>query len=224
MGRWILTAADRDADGKIAVDRSLADLLPPLPAAEDNRDKNNPIIEPLPRRQLAGSAAVVVLLALALFALSRSTAPATSVVVRPAAPVPTAAAPPINRLELATSAPTIAPPTIARMIVAYAAPGGDVLGPILLPAAALARYGDGWIQVAWHSGRVWVRTSDAPSLALASLADLQPPTPAPVVIVPPAAPIGQQAAPAEPTTDRTHERSTPDDRGPPTSVPAFTVR
>ncbi len=219
MGSWKVTPADRDEEGKIKVDRTLADLLPPLPVAPDSGDE--PADEPvlLSSRQFAGSAAAVLLLSLALFALSGQTAPATRVAVLPSAPVPTVA-----RRE-PTAAPPTAAPTTAAMVVAYAAPGGDVLGPILLPTAAVARFGTDWAEVTWQGGRVWVRVSDAPSLEVAELPDLQPPAPLPVVIAPapPAAPVAQQSA-APPAPDRTHERAMPFDRGPPTPVVPYTVR
>jgi hypothetical protein len=219
MGRWILTEADRDTDGKILVDRSLADLLPPLPVAPDSGDEPDERPQ-LSRRQLVGSGAVVVLLALALFALSQQAAPATSVIVRPAAPVPTVARP-----TASISTPTIAP--AAPMVVAFAEPDGAVLGPILLPTAAVARFGSDWVEVTWQGGRVWVRLSDAPGLEIARLPDLQPPTSAPVVVIPPAAapPAAVQGAPAIAPTAHSSNHARPDDSpGPPTSVPAFTVR
>jgi hypothetical protein len=69
-------------------------------------------------------------LVLALIAAARQVAPA---VEQPRAQ-PTAAP-----TVLPTNPPTAAP--AVRMVVAYAAPGGDVLGPIVVPAAAVARFG-----------------------------------------------------------------------------------
>ena len=104
----------------------------------------------------------------------------------------------------------------------WAEPSGAILGAVPLPGEAGDRFGHDWAEVTWQGGRVWVRVSDALGLEIASLPDLRPPTPAPIVIAAP--PAAVQVAPVEPTTDRTHARSVPDDRGPPTSVPAFTVR
>jgi hypothetical protein len=65
-----------------------------------------------------------------------------------------------------------------------------------------------------------VRTSDTPDLELAGLADLAPPTPAPVYRPPV---VGPQAAHAvEPTLDRTRQRSSDERR--PTAVLPYTVR
>jgi hypothetical protein len=217
----IIGVTPRESDEPLfaAVLRDTLAAVDAAPAApEGDKPASRP---PLSRRQLVGSGAVVALLALTLFALSRQTAPAASVIVRPAAPVPTASQP------TAAPQPTIVPPTIARMVVAYAAPGGDVLGPIVLPTAAVARFGDGWAEVTWQGGRVWVRLSDAPDLEIASLPDLQPPTPAPIVVQPAAPPIAaDSAAPAEaaPTAHSSNHERPALDRTTPTAVSPYTVR
>ena len=48
------------------------------------------------------------------------------------------------------------------MVVAFAAPGGDVLGPIPEPppGAITARWGDSWLATTWEANTVWVRAAD----------------------------------------------------------------
>lgn len=83
------------------------------------------------------------------------------------------------------------PPPL-RYVTAWAAPGGDVLGPIPEPAtsALLGRWGDGWVATSWQGGTVWIRAADI-GLNLANLAPQIAPAPAYV-----SAPDAPQAAPA----------------------------
>jgi len=147
---------------------------------------------------------------------------------------PTAAAVPTPGLViLIATAPAIVPPTAipqqvvyaqapaaaapdVRYVVAFAAPGGDVLGPIPAPAlqALIARWGDQWVATMHDGTTVWVRVSELGG----SIANVQPaPPPAPPVVrqeipaapiiapnLPPPPPVAEQppaptVAPAVPT-------------------------
>jgi hypothetical protein len=102
-----------------------------------------------------------------------------------------------------------------RYVVAFAAPGGDVLGPIPEPAAGtiMARYGDAWLATSWEGSTVWIRAADVGM----QIADLAPP-PAPQVVVQPvyvSAPAPAYAAPT-PTEQSYQVASDP----PPAAAPA----
>ena len=88
----------------------------------------------------------------------------------PAAIYPTA----VPQVQAAYQAAPVSAPV--RMVVAFAAPGGDVLGPIVEPTigAIVARFGDGWVGTIHDGGMVWVRTAD---LGL-NLANVEPAAPA----------------------------------------------
>jgi len=122
---------------------------------------------------------------------------------------------------LIATAPAIVPPTAipaavvyaqapapeapaVRYVVAFAAPGGDVLGPIPAPALAalIARWGDAWVATLHDGNTVWVRVSELGG----SIANVQPaPPPPPIVreeipiapivapnVPPPPAPVAEQ--------------------------------
>lgn len=177
---------------------------------------------PRSRRDIIGTAAIVVvtLIGVAIVAWSPPAAPSA-----PPAPVPTVAP---------TLAPTIAStagPVLDRAIVAYAAPGGDVIGAIEPGRPyTLAARAPGWVQLAIAgSGLVWVRAgdiivdpaalarlplapADLPLAATAAPADLPALPPAPAAApadlpqLPPAA-CSQATAPHQVT------RQVVDDRG-----------
>jgi hypothetical protein len=95
----------------------------------------------------------------------------------PAIPTPTL---PIVLIQTATPAPIVPTPAAVvnvlppvRYVTAWAAPDGDVLGPIPAPRLAdvLARYGDTWVMVPWEAGQVWVRAAD---VGLPNVADIAP--------------------------------------------------
>jgi hypothetical protein len=103
------------------------------------------------------------------------------IVATPAAAV--APTPQLPIIMIATQ-PAIVPPTTVppiqvaalqpvtpRYVVAFAAPDGDVLGPIPAPAtsALLGRWGDGWVATLWEDATVWIRAADI-GLSLANLA------------------------------------------------------
>jgi hypothetical protein len=93
-------------------------------------------------------------------------------------------------------------PATVRYVTAWAAPGGDVLGPIPwnTDSPMLGRFGDGWILTQWGNGQVWVRASDI-GLNLPNLAPAIAPQPGPRAVYveqPPAAP---QAPEVNYTTD-----------------------
>lgn len=126
---------------------------------------------------------------------------------------PASAASPGPIVILATAAPPVDAARV-RYITAWAAPGGDVLGPIPEPHSFTARYGDGWLAVAWENGTVWVRVADLLN-APADLANLAPeptaptgpsapePAQAPVIMAAPAT-----FAPPEPTAEQAKRDST----------------
>lgn len=192
MTTWTPTADDRDEQGRIklpapprAID-PLAQTALPLPNASAS-----PITprSTSPRLLVAGVLAGLIVAAalIALISFALPVAPAARPTARATlAPSPVAAPP----------APSPAP--IAPAVVAFAAPGGDVLGPIDARQAYhfVARYGDAWLQAdVPGSSRVWVRRADLrldgdDLAAIAALPDLVPPTPAPApaLVVAPAAP------------------------------------
>jgi hypothetical protein len=121
-------------------------------------------------------------------------------------PPATAAAPTaLPRSAMAAPTATSAP----RLIDAYAAPGGDVIGPIdanTIRYRILARSGADWMQVdaGGTTGRVWFRRQDLPldQVDLAELTaapDLATPTAAPRPTDPPA-PTSGPAPPCDPDT------------------------
>jgi hypothetical protein len=94
-----------------------------------------------------------------------ASAPAVAVQPTPALPViiiqkePAPAAPVVERAPVQQPAMQPAEP---HYVVAFASPGGDVLGPIPMPAlsALLGRWGDGWVMTDWQGGQVWIRAAD----------------------------------------------------------------
>ncbi len=182
MTTWTPTAADRDESGKIKLTqdtpRSLADLLPPSVAAVAAPARPAaPAVSGRVQLAVAISAGLLLVFALSyLIGMRSPAAPAAT----PPSPAPSPVASP--------AAPTAAPQVAA--VVAFAAPGGDVLGPISAAQAYhfTGRYGDGWLQSdVPGSGRVWIRRADLlldPSdlAAVARLPDLAPP---PTAVPPP---------------------------------------
>src|SRR5437868_174649 len=142
-----------------------------------------------PRARLSQVLSMPVLIALVIFALLAGTALISRLGSSTAAAVPTPSLP-IIILATAQAQPLptpaavvqlVAPAQARRWVTAFAAPRGDVLGPIPEPAASaiLARYGNDWVMVAWQAGQVWIRAAD---LGL-GLADIAPQiAPAPQVI------------------------------------------
>jgi hypothetical protein len=142
-----------------------------------------------PRARLSQVLPLPVMIAVIIFALLAGTALISRLGSSTAAAVPTPSLP-IIILATAQAQPlptpaavvqVIAPAQARRWVTAFAAPGGDVLGPIPEPAASaiLARYGNDWVMVAWQAGQVWIRAAD---LGL-GLADIAPQiAPAPQVI------------------------------------------
>lgn len=178
--------ADRDTQGRIAVDaanRSLANLLPPPALAAP------PPAGTERRAQLAGLVVVLVALGLgALFFLRPAPTPAT-----PAAAVPTAAPAPPSAAEAALPVPTAvgAACTVLRAAPTYYAPAGA-------PTGDAAERGQACALVAWHSGLpewrqvriaggapVWIGANRLSITSTASLVDLAPPpaTQTPIVII-----------------------------------------
>jgi hypothetical protein len=194
------TDADRDSDGKIltldqlllssraaiaapqAERDDLADLLPPVAAPADQTIQRRP----LTKAELATIAALGLLL-VGLLAYLWASAPAL-----PAAPPSRPAATRTSGGSAALPSPLPAAPPAMRH--AYSAP--DVpLGMIESTRAITptAHYGAGWIQAdVQGSGRIWLRASDWPELAIVGL-DLTPrkATAAPAVVAPLATPEPQ---------------------------------
>jgi len=179
------TDDDRDDQGFVKVPspprnpepRSLADLLP---ATDVQRPTT---IRPLTRQDVISAAVVVPLLLAALLYISSSSTP-TAPVTPPRAPTAPAA----------TSAPVPTAPPIVAMLPAFAAPDGAQLGAIEATRAITptAHYGSAWIQAdVAGSGRIWLRASDWPQLAIVG-PDLAPrPTRAPAVVIATATPEPQ---------------------------------
>src|SRR5262245_32694319 len=173
-GKIIVGGGPLDAlyqDTRQALGGAMATEAPPAPA--------RPVIRPVlsGRAQLVLAGGAGLLLVFALSYLIGARAPSTVPGTTTPAPAPSAVATP--------PAPTVAP--LPPSIVAFAAPGGDVLGPIDARQAYhfVGRYGDGWLQAnVPGSGRVWVRRADLQLdrdnlAAIAALPDLTPPTPLP---------------------------------------------
>lgn len=167
------------------------------------------------RLELAGLVCGL-LLAAVLIVLINHLMPAQEPPRAPA--LPTAAAAPGVVGNQPTSAPTPSPTAATVMVVGWAAPDGAVLGPVPLPVAATARFGDEWLGFPWNGGIVWIRRSDWPSAPLAGLPDLTPPTPAPIVVWQPPAAV-EQVAPTRSAYEMPADR-----RPPPTRVAPWQVR
>jgi hypothetical protein len=73
-------------------------------------------------------------------------------------------------------------PPAVRYVVAFAAPNGDVLGPIVAPQvdAITGRWGDNWLSTLHDGATVWIRVADL-GANLANLAPA-PASPAPQVV------------------------------------------
>jgi hypothetical protein len=113
----------------------------------------------------------------------------------PQLPIIMIATAPVEPLPTPVAMIAVQPPI--RYVVAFAAPDGDILGPIPAPpaSAVLARYGSAWVLVPWESGQVWLRAAD---VGLPDVADLAPPAPAVVYIASqPAEAAPTLAAPAQ---------------------------
>lgn len=103
----------------------------------------------------------------------RSEAPAA-----PAIPTPAIAQPIVviqKEPAAAPAQPVINQPAMPRMVVAFAAPNGDVLGPIEAPdlGALVARWGDQWLATMHDGAMVWIRVSELGG----SLANVAPAAP-----------------------------------------------
>ncbi|MDQ2995712.1 MAG: hypothetical protein M3R61_01460 [Chloroflexota bacterium] len=156
---------DRDDRGFVTVpapapseSRSLADLLPPASAA-----RLAPAKQPIRRSELISSGVAVLLACGVLLYLAGS---------RPASAPQAVPAPPHTRGDgVATPSPipAAAPAVAGRLLIAFGAPDGNPLGAIESTRAITptAHYGDAWIQAdVQGSGRIWLRASDAPDLAI----------------------------------------------------------
>jgi hypothetical protein len=191
------TDADRDPDGKIlTLDQLLASsrqaIAGPRQAADDVPD---PQALPPPHGQarswLAGSARLTPALIAAVLVVLLLLGGVALWFGRARAPVMTPTTD--RRPPTAAPAATIVPHPIAQFL-AFAAP--DVpLGMIESTRAITptAHYGAGWIQAdVQGSGRIWLRASDWPELAIVGL-DLTPrkATAAPAVVAPLATPEPQ---------------------------------
>lgn len=130
-----------------------------------------------------GMVAIVAILLLIVGAIGRIRSEPAAVV---AIPTPAIAQPIIIIATPQTMAyPTAVPqaqqaayaPAVPRMVVAFAAPNGDILGPIEAPelGALVARYGDQWVATMHDGAMVWIRVSEMGG----SLANVQPQAPQP---------------------------------------------
>lgn len=164
--------------------------------------------------QLYGALAIIaVFLGVAIYAFwPKATAPTTTPRSAPTTAATHAAAiiPALTPLPTATAS--------AVMVVGWAAPDGAVLGPVPLPPAATARFGDDWLGFPWQGGMVWIRRADWPTAPIAGLPDLTPPTPAPIVVWQPA----PAAVSAPSPTDKGEMRNTRP--APPTRVSPYQMR
>lgn len=183
MSSYQFTSADRDSQGFITPNRAIdpIDHQPiGLPASVIS-PAQQPSARSVPPRVLIAALICGLLLTIALIVLISRIVPDAP---RPA-PAATVAAPPSPAV---TPAPTAAA-ALPRSVVAFAAPNGDVLGPIDAGRAYsfTGRYGDGWVQIdaGGASGRVWVRRADlaidaSDEQAIERTPDLAPPpTPMP---------------------------------------------
>src|SRR5262249_42783996 len=190
---------ERGPDGKIVIGQSpldalYADTRSALSGAavkEEAAPPSHPAVPAIPRQvqiALAGGAGLLLVFVLSfLIGALSSSVPAAA----PAPPAPSVVASP----QASAAAPAPA------QIVAFAAPGGDVLGPVATGNAYhfVGRYGDAWLQSdVPGSGRIWVRRAglrlDQDDLAAtAKVPDLAPP-PTPV---PPPPPTPREPAPTQ---------------------------
>lgn len=184
---------ERGPDGKIVIGQSPLDALyqdtrsalgaaTPAEVAEQPARAAGPVIPGRVQLAIAGGAGLLLVFALSFVIGARET---TTPAASPPALAPSASASP----------PSPSPVPAAPQIVAFAAPDGDVLGPIDARQAYhfVGRYGAAWLQSdVPGSGKVWVRRADLrldqDDLAvIAKLPDLAPPpTPLPP---PPPTPI-----------------------------------
>lgn len=211
MSTTIFTDADRDEHGFIRLSPPPAAPAPEsAPAQPHVPTQSRPpaaakrTIAPAQRKILAacgGALLAVLLIALTVYAT-------------PSRPITTGGAPPLATAAAAfVPAPTLLPaPTAApaRMLGAYAAPDGILLGTIeeTRLITPIAHYDTDWIQAdVSGSGRVWLRASDLPGVALtgpdlaphAAPLDERPPAAPPVVWSPPAPVVGVAPIEAAPT-------------------------
>ena len=147
-----MRALMNDTMTKLGVKTAPLTGIAPTAPEEDLQPK-----PPLTRQeQLIGAIIGLVLLIMVSILWSRNQAQA------PSAPVATTA-------PASTTAPLPTAPPVAMRFPAYAAPDGVTLGAIEATRAITptAHYGDGWIQAdVAGSGRIWLRASDWPSLAI----------------------------------------------------------
>lgn len=197
MTTWRVEADDRDEQGRIrlaptprAID-PFAHTSAPLPATADARPHTSG--GPLTQRVLLAGVSAGLLVAALLITLIGRVLPATPP-LRTVAPVASVVTSPV------ASPPVPSPAPVVPQVVAFAAPGGDVLGPVAAAQSYhfVGRYGAAWLQSdVPGSGRVWVRRADLrldqdDLTAIAKLPDLAPPpTPVPP---PPPTPVPTQCA------------------------------
>ena len=188
MSHLAITDADRDAAGRIIVERAasptertLSDLLPA--ASGEAAASILPTIRwSFTRTELISMACAVIMLV--IFVAFEVTRPAPSATTRSVSTAPP--------LPQPTAAPTLTPTPPQQD--AYAAPNGALLGTIPQTVTLVyqhSRY-PGWGGVEWEGGIVWIQTT----ADVATLPDLAPPTLRPAPQLPSAPASAPQAAPA----------------------------
>jgi hypothetical protein len=186
MASLQFTDADRDERGFItapAEPRSLADLLPRSADIRQDAKRQRWTRGELASLVVVGLCAAFVL----IYAWATPTAP----------PAPPRAAPTTVATSQPTAEPTAGLATPVRLLAGFASPDGARLGQIEATRAItpVAHFGQDWIQAdVAGSGRIWLRASDWPALAIVG-PDLAPPTIAPAA---PFMPAAATTAPAPP--------------------------
>ena len=192
MAHWTITEADRDpVTGRIMVEaeqraaaRSDAPETPTEQARRTRTLTNRRGAEvsaapasstSLGRKEIAGivGAVLLVLIAIAVINVLPQPSPSTDKGQGTTGPAAALAEQPPSAAPAATDAPA--------QVDAYAAPDGQLLGPIDASAKPAYRHSQhpGWAGVRWQGAIVWVKV-DQP---LDELPDLAKPTPAPTPIV-----------------------------------------
>lgn len=179
---------DRGPDGKLIAPVIASDAAPnttPTPPPARRRAVIAPVNQSPQKRRTMAAIASGVVAAIALILLTMRSAPTGPMVAQHMEPeiaprAASAATPP--------PAPTL-PPTVVpvAMLPAFAAPSGAPLGQIEATRAItpVAHFGADWIQAdVKGSGKIWLRSSDFPQLAIVG-PDLAPKA-APAAFEPPA--------------------------------------
>jgi hypothetical protein len=120
-----------------------------------------------PQHLIVGIVGVIAIIGVLLLLASQQHTPALPLQL-PTEPAQAFATDPVASPVAAQEART-APAATAATIPAYAAPDGQLLGPIELDReiVAVAHFGTGWIQAdVAGSGRVWLHAGDVPDIAL----------------------------------------------------------